>query len=308
VAPRLPEFETARLGRKACEERASDLALTDARREARESLSRSRTAAEALLARARDPEIGRLWDDGDPSPADRHRQALDLLAQAERLLADTTVDAAGVRRAEATLRQADDVFGAVAVDLDRASEARKQEIAAKDESIEALVAEAKAALARSAYLAPYPRLVGKARADLEGLIAEAKRRDLATAHLDGLRARLEKSIESLTVVATAPPDALQNAASAYLEGRHQDVIDSLGDARLAEPRARAHARLLLAASRHALYLEGGELDDELLAAAVEDARACREEGGALAPSARFFSPRFVAFFTESVGAPPVPSG
>ena len=309
VAPKLPEFETARRGRKACEERASARALTDAREDARASLLRSTEAADALVARSRDPRIQSLWNEGDPSPADRHRNGLDLLAQAERLLADAAIDAAGVRRAEAIVRQADDLLGAVAVDLDRASETRRLETEAKDQSIDARVAEAKAVLASTAYLAPYPRLVGKARADLEGLVAEAGRRSTASqAHLDGLRARFDQSIETLTVLAATPPDALKKAAAAFLEGRHQDVIDGLVDARLGERRARAHARLLLAASRHALYLEGGELDDELLTAAVEDARACREEDGELAPSARFFSPRFVAFWSESVGAPPAPSG
>jgi hypothetical protein len=301
VATKLPEFDTARRGRRICEERASARALTDAREDARTTLLRSATAADALLDRARDPQVAILWNEGDPSPADRHRSARDLLAQAERLLADAGVDAASVRRAEAIVRQADDIMGAVAVDLDRASEARRLEIEAKDQSIDTLVAEAKAVLQRTAYLAPYPRLVGKARADLEGLIAEAGRRSAGSkAHLDGLGARFEKSIETLTVLAAPPPDSLKKAVTAYLEGRHQDVIDGLAAARLPERRARAHARLLLSASRHALYLEGGELDDELLAAAAEDARACREDDETLAPTARFFSPRFVAFFTENV--------
>jgi len=301
VAPKLPEFETARRGRKTCEQRASERVLTEAREDARASLRRSTAAADALLARARDPQIKTLWNDGDPSPADRHQSGLDLLAQAERLLADAGIDAGGVRRAEANVRRADDVLGAIAVDLDRASEARRLELETKDQSIDARVADANALLARTEYLAPYPRLVGRARADLEALVAEAGRRAASSqAHLDGLSARLEKSIETLTLLGAEPPDVLKKAVAAYLEGRHQDVIDGLSAARLGERRARAHARLLLAASRHALYLEGGELDDEMLAAAVEDARACREEDEAIAPSERYFSPRFVAFFTDSV--------
>jgi hypothetical protein len=41
---------------------------------------------------------------------------------------------------------------------------------------------------------------------------------------------------------------------------------------------------------------------------VEDARACRQEDEALEPSPRFFSPRFVAFFDESVAATSAPTG
>jgi hypothetical protein len=106
----------------------------------------------------------------------------------------------------------------------------------------------------------------------------------------------------------APPALLEKAAEAYLDRRHGDVVAALDGARLGERRSRAHARLLLAASRHALYLESGELDDELRSAAVDDARACREEDETLKPTARFFSPRFLVFFDESVAAPTTPSG
>ena len=207
------------------------------------------------------------------------------------------------------IRQADQSFAEVGGELDRLTEATRLEQQAKDRDIDARVAEANAALARTAYLAPYPRAVRKARADLEGLIAEADRHDVVSkAHLDGLAARLENSIEALGKVAVAPPALLEKAVEAYLDGRHGEVVTTLADSRLGERRARAHARMLLAASRHALYLEGGELDDELRAAAVDDARACREHDETLEPSARFFSPRFIAFFNESVAAPTTPSG
>ncbi len=142
----------------------------------------------------------------------------------------------------------------------------------------------------------------KARADLEGLVAEAGRRDAASqAHLDGLAARLENSIEALGEAGRgAARRARRRRPRPTSRGATRTWSTALDGARLGDRRARAHARLLLAASRHALYLEGGELDDELRTAAVDDARACREEDETLAPSARFFSPRFVAFFNESV--------
>jgi hypothetical protein len=232
-----------------------------------------------------------------------------LLAKARELLDDPIVDALGVKRAEALIRDVDDTLTELDAGLDRFTEATRLELTARAESIDARAAEAKAALARTAYLAPYPRAVRRARADLEGLVAEADRRDQASkAHLDGLAARLENSIEALDALTAAPPAQLTKAVDAYLGGRHGDVVAELASARFSERRARTHARLLLAASRHALYLEGGELDDELRAAAVEDALACHQEDEALEPTPRFFSPRFVAFFNESVAAASAPSG
>jgi hypothetical protein len=309
IAPRLADFEVARRGRETCGARSRQQVVAQARGQALEAIERSASRAAALEERARDAPVRDLWQSGDPSPAARHAQALELLDRARRLLAASAADALAVRRAEAFVREADAALGALDADLDQAVDAKRVELAAKDHGVDARVAEAKALLARTGYLAPYPRQLQRARADLEGLIAEAGRRGAASprdqasrSHLDGLAARLERSIESLDTLAAAPPASLGRAADAFLAGRHAEVIEQLATARYAERRARAHARLLLAASRHALYLEGGELDEELRTAAAEDARACRHDDEALAPTERFFSPRFIAFFNQSVAA------
>lgn len=304
VSSRLPDFDFARRGRKSCEERDREQVAAQARRAAQQSLARSAVAGAALLERSREPQSRGPWSQGDPSPAARHSEGLESLEQARQLLGGATADAMAIKRGEALIRKADQAFADAGSALDRLTESTRLELLAKDQGIEARVAEATAALAATTYLAPYPRAVRKARADLEGLVAEAGRRDgVPKAHLDGLAARLENSIETLGKLTEAPPALLQQAAAAYLDGRHGDVVAALGGARLGERRARAHARLLLAASRHALYLEGGELDDELRSAAVDDARACRQEDETLAPTPRFFSPRFIVFFGESVATP-----
>ena len=308
VSTRLPDFDFARRGRTTCEERDRERTVARARSAAEQSLERSTAMGAALLERSRQPQSSGPWSQGDPSPAALHGQGLDLLRQARGLLGGGA-DPMAIKRAEALIREADQSFAEVGSELDRLTEATRLELLAKDQGIDARVAEAKDALARTAYLAPYPRSVRKARADLEGLVAEAERREAAPKdHLDGLAARLENSIEALAKQAAAPPALLEQAADAYLDGRHGEVVEALAGARLGERRARAHARLLLAASRYTLYLEGGELDDELRSAAVDDARACRGEDETLAPTARFFSPRFVVFFNESVAAPETPSG
>jgi hypothetical protein len=309
VATKLPDFEVARRGRKSCEERSRLQIAAQARQEAQQSLARSTTTAAELLERSRAPQVRPHWSEGDPSPSSLHDRGMELLAQARELLAATSVDALGIKRAEVLIRDADQSFAAGGKELDRLTEATRLELVAKGKGIDASVAEAKAALARTAYLAPYPRAVRKARADLEGLVAEADRRTgTSKAQLDALAARLDSSIDALGKLTAAPPSRLEKAADAYLDGRHGDVVAELAAAKFSERRARAHARLLLAASRHALYLEGGELDDELRAAAADDARASREEDESLEPSPRFFSPRFVSFWNDSVAAEPAPSG
>jgi hypothetical protein len=305
VAPRLPEFDRARRGRLECDQRARNRALGQARAEAQSALARSTAAVAALDERSRDAATKEIWSEGDPSAKQRHEQALRFLDQARELLADDAVDQGAIRRAEGFLREADATVGAANADLDRLIETRRLDLAAKDESVDVRVAAAKAVLERTAYLEPYPRLVEKARADLEGLVAEAARRDAGSRrHLDGLAARLENSTAVLTKLTTPPPKTLATAAAAYLEGRYTEVVAALATAQWSDRRARAHARLLLAASRHELYLEGGELDRELLATAADDARACRHADADLVPSERYFSPRFIAFFVESIASPP----
>jgi hypothetical protein len=303
VLPKLEEAAVARAGREQCAAAAERREIGQAREDARQLLSRTSVTAAALLDLARGQHARAVWSTGSPSPSSRHDQGLELMQQARELLADDDVDRAGVERAEGLIRDAGAIFEALRTDVERLVEERSDLMAQKDQGIDARVATAREVLARTTHLAPYPRLVRKARADLEGLMAEAQRRDGA-AHLDGLAARLETSIKELERLTAAPPATLDRAVEDFLGGRHDQVIAALQGEEFGEARARAHARLLLAASRHALFLEGGELDADLRATAADDARASRRDDAGLTPTDRFFSPRFVAFFDESVAATP----
>ncbi|HVR28120.1 MAG TPA: hypothetical protein VMS86_01185 [Thermoanaerobaculia bacterium] len=305
VLAKLDEAEVARRGREECAQRTRQREIGPVRQEARRLLSRTSVGAAALLDLARGEDARDVWSRGSPSPSSRHAEGVDLMRQARELLADDRLDRDTILRAEALTREAGAIFDAVRTDLERLIQEHRVEIADREESIDARVASARAILARTSYLAPYPRLVRKARADLEGLVAESQRRERRSqVHLDGLAARLETSIEELERLTAAPPETLDAAVAAYLRGRHQEVVEALAATELGERRARAHARLLLAASRHALYLEGGELDHELRAAAADDARACRRDDASIAPTERFFSPRFIAFFDQSIASTP----
>ena len=308
VLAKLPEADLARRGRDDCEQRARQREIGEARQDARQLLAQTSVEAAALLDLARDELVRDVWRMGSPSPSSRHADGLALMRQARELLGDAGVDQDAILRAEALVRDAGAIFAGVRADVDSLVEKRRLALTEKGQDIDAQVAAARDALARTSYLAPYPRLIRKARADLEGLIQEAQRRAASSqAYLDGLAARLENSIDALEDLAVAPPDLLDEAATAYLRGRHGEVVAALAEARFQDRRARAHARLLLAASRHALYLEGGELDEEQRSAAADDARACRRDDARLTPTDRFFSPRFIAFFEASVASTSTPS-
>ncbi len=309
VSTRLPDFDLARRGRRTCEERDRERTVAQARSAAQRSLERAAAKGAALLERSRQPQSSGPWSQGDPSPEALHGQGLDLLRQAR--------DAPRRRRRSDgdRARGGSDPRGGPVVrrGRQRAGSAHRGDPAGAAGQGPGHRRARRRGESRVGAAPPTSRPTRErcARRERTSRAWSPKPSGVTAApkdHLDGLAARLENSIAALAKQAAAPPALLERAADAYLDGRHGEVVEALAGARLGERRARAHARLLLAASRYALYLEGGELDDELRSAAADDARACRQEDETLAPTARFFSPRFVAFFNESAAAPETPSG
>jgi hypothetical protein len=95
---------------------------------------------------------------------------------------------------------------------------------------------------------------------------------------------------------TAPSPELLAGARAFFGAQYQQAVALLAQADGFPGRAGAHALVLRAASRHALYLLGGERDSGLLARAEADARAARRVDPRVVPDPQAFSPRFVEFF------------
>ncbi len=151
----------------------------------------------------------------------------------------------------------------------------------------------------TAALAPYPPQVKRKRADLESLLAEfdAKREDRGDAYLEGLISRTTFSMQQLKDVTAAPPPALEKAADSFFAGDYPGVVEQLATFDDATPRGRAHALLLRSAARYYLWVDGGETDQDLLAAAASDAAACHRENANLRPPATLFSPHFVEFWS-----------
>jgi len=99
--------------------------------------------------------------------------------------------------------------------------------------------------------------------------------------------------------ATGPPPELVAAAQAFFGAQYQQAANLLGPLEGLPGRAGAHAMVIRAAARHALYLVGGERDSALLSSAAADVRTSRQRDPSLRPDPRAFSPRFLEFFQKT---------
>lgn len=270
----------------------------------REELEQASAVASRLLEQAGSDVTSEIWRAGDPAPAERHRDGLALVAGARARLDKEPLTDQEIREARELAQAAGELFARLRDDVARLAAQRQEVRSTRATSIETLLAAARDLLEGTAYLAPYPHQLGKARADLRGLLEEAERRQGAgTAdYLEGLQARISNSLANLDALSRPPPPELAQGVEKYLRGEYGSVVQSLAPARFESGRARAHAHLLMAAARHALYLEGGEADEELREAAAQSARDCRRHHRRLVPSRRLFSPRFVEFFEDVVSS------
>ncbi len=97
-----------------------------------------------------------------------------------------------------------------------------------------------------------------------------------------------------------PPRKLVQATEAFFGRDYATALELLADDALdRNPRVRPHVCLLRAATRHTLWLLGGQQDDTLVELAVQDVAACAELGP-IEPSPSFFSPRFVDFHSSTL--------
>jgi tetratricopeptide (TPR) repeat protein len=134
-------------------------------------------------------------------------------------------------------------------------------------------------------------LTQRATADIE------KTRRRAMGHLDPLASTPGSAALPPPSAAPAhPPAELVAAARAYFEGRYEDVIAGLPDAREEPGPAAVQAHLLRAAARFALYARGGRQDETLHRALRDDVQAVRRLDPTFEPDAAAFSPAFRELF------------
>jgi len=93
-------------------------------------------------------------------------------------------------------------------------------------------------------------------------------------------------------------EALHRAGRAFFAGDYDETLKALEAVTFTNRRAGAQAALFSAAARMAQYWLGGEHDTTLLASAQDDVANCKRLNRLLRPTAKTFSPRFVAFFAH----------
>ncbi len=160
----------------------------------------------------------------------------------------------------------------------------------------------------------------ESRNALEAILADIRRvgSESSSEDLETLRGRLlrgtdayEAAVEqSSATIETAeqqgaetaraqPPSELRSAATAFFGADYLETISILEKASFVEPKAEATGRLLSAASRYSLYLQGGRKDETLRQLARTTIASFRWSDVAIRPDAKWFSPAFIRFFESA---------
>jgi len=306
----------------ACEERlTSEAEARHQRREVAEAVARAGEALEAARALVpdaeTDPDLAAAWAQGEPSLATRLEEAEDTWRQAEAIVETAAPGDPELETAADLARGAVGQIEAIRREAALRGEAVAEEKARAVERIEGLRRTGERLLARGDGLAADVPEVRLRRAAVERALRESAGAgpDLPLQALRELGNGLEREIGGLRATAEPPPARLLAAADAWLRGEPEGVLAALApadgaggggsaggdpeadDLGFADRRARAHALLLRAAARFALY-HGGGRDPALLEAARRDLEECHRADPSLRPVPRAFSPRFRAFFDE----------
>jgi hypothetical protein len=258
------------------------------------------------------PLMREAWREGSPSFASRQELAGGQLATARALLAraerelDAEKAAEAGRSAQAAARELEALLAAATARREQLQAEAQRELGALHKSTQ----EARRRLASvNRTFAPLPAAIARQAARLEKAIAEAAAAGAETpaAELRRMQSALAASLRELQGTIRPPPEELQRAAASYLGGDYAGALAALASAKLAEPRAAAHACLLRAAALHGLHLVQGGADRPSGDQAREEVRRCLASPHAVAPLATAFPPSFLALYA-AVAAEARPPG
>ena len=285
-------------------------AVTDARQakeEVDQIVQRGRATLDSVDSLSRQAALAKTWTTGSPSFAGRRQEAADLLDRAAKksqqgnqsldmnLLTSARREADQAAKAleklasdaESLLGEAHAARGAAARELDAARQKAEQAISSISD------------------LEPFPPRLNRGVQDLRRKLSqsEAKRQEAGLEELKRLTSGLKKSTRTVRSRARRPPQALTEAAQAFLNHEFQMALEVLEAAEFKRDRARYHASLLQAACYHGMFVAGGMTDPSLRDAAEEQillAESLNEEGKMGSPGDRFFSPAFRSLWQLTV--------
>lgn len=156
--------------------------------------------------------------------------------------------------------------------------------------------------ARGALTSARALAAGRTPATPEALSEASRQVQEATRALVTVRDELTRLASGhLTLEQRGVPAALVLGSERYLAGDYQAALTALNDPGLAREDApfRVHAHAFKAASLFALFVRSGERTESLKEQARAEAKLCLALEPGFQPDTRVFSPRFLAFFSES---------
>jgi hypothetical protein len=154
-----------------------------------------------------------------------------------------------------------------------------------------------------AQLGEAKELAANAASHFEAIRSTAQTRQAALraekARADAQPPRSTPTPLPLTPAGGAPgsvPADLKDGARAFFAGEYGRAIELLKGADRTQGRVAAQAFAIRAAARYALFILGGNKDQELLRGAEADVKANRQADAKFQPDSQAFSPRFVEFY------------
>ena len=302
VVTRLPEYQSLIDGREICRDR--EAARSEAERGAEVEIANAE-AAGIRVDRLR-TELGQQWANAGPELRAKYDEAKQRLiaARTQLRVAVAAENVDGMRQAAVLGRQSRELLEAVERDaIQHQAQLRLQQGALIAE-VERLMETAETELRATESLRPYPPRLGRVAAEVAALIdgnrQPAAARDLGS--LRRLRAELEDGLARLREAAAPPPAALIEAATAFFDGRYEEVLEALEGLETASRRVAFQAHILRAAADFSLFHLGGSDSEDLMESARDEVMACLQIDANKRPPAGPFSPRFVEFFETQAAA------
>lgn len=270
--------------------------------------------AETVATLAKDPELRTGWAEGSRALITRRQQAEKLLEQARQALAKAKAESSDsllqLQVAESTAAEALGQLEAIQREASRRREAIRDQRQAEQrdarQALGRLAGSARELISAMDRYGAYPTGLESRRRELEQLVRASEVAETRTSieDLEVLDARLSRAVTALKAAFRPPPEELLAAVEAYFAGSYRDVVDRLEGHGFRDRRAVAHASLLLAAARFALYRSGDGKGDALLETVHQNILEAQAAEPSLAPLQRAFTPEFIELFNRKLSSAP----
>ncbi len=271
--------------------------------EVKQLLTTVQVSATSVEDLSKTPDLAPVWDEGSPSLRELQQRASRQLTEARQKFdqgkRENLLDL--LESSKALANQAQTGFETTTVAArQRISELDNAATGEALQTLEQAEISSRRVLRSIADLAPYPSILGARVAAVEQALKSVvdSKSGANPSRLSQLTDELTVALAALRRSARRPPEKLRQAVEAFFSASYDLVLELTDDSKLkSESRMRAHVCLLRAASRHALWVLGGEGDNGGRDLIAKEIIACADIDPPLAPDSKFFSPRFLEIHT-----------